>query len=97
MGTLTTNRRTVVGLVLLEKEGIVEHTIQGTSYSPVGTINRIQYNNKEVHQDLNGAVADVAAVSTLCNNVKIVVGNGSAYEEQSDDEMQQAQQEKANK
>jgi Ca2+-transporting ATPase len=83
-GTLTTNEMTVVGLVLLEKEGIVEHTIQGTSYSPVGIIDGIQY-DEEVQQNSNGAVADVAAVSALCNDANIV-GNDSAYEEQSDDE-----------
>jgi magnesium-transporting ATPase (P-type) len=83
-GTLTTNEMTVVGQVLLEKEGIIDHTIQGTSYSPVGSIEGIQY-NEEVHQDLNGAVADFAAVSGLCNDANIV-GNGSAYEEQSDNE-----------
>jgi Ca2+-transporting ATPase len=89
-GTLTTNEMTVVSLVLLEKPQqkdatvVVEHTIEGTSYSPVGTIDGIPCND-EVKQNPMGAVVDVAAVSALCNDAS-VVGNDSNYGEESDDE-----------
>lgn len=93
-GTLTTNEMTAVSLVLLEKNGgsgsgsstsvVVEHEVEGTSYSPVGRIDGITY-AKEVESNTNGAVADIAAVSALCNDA-MILGNDEAYEDQSDDE-----------
>jgi len=84
-GTLTTNEMTAVSLVLLEKDhGVVEHAIEGTSYSPLGRIDGIPYKT-EVQQNLQGAIADIAAVSALCNDAKIL-GNDDAYDDQSDDE-----------
>lgn len=71
-GTLTTNEMTAVSLVLFEKDGpIVEHEISGSSYSPIGSVEGIP-NGEEIQSIPYGAVADVAAVSALCNDAKIV-------------------------
>jgi Ca2+-transporting ATPase len=82
-GTLTTNEMTAVSLLLLKKNVeaknrnnktpaiiIAEHAIEGTSYSPIGKIEGIPVND-EVQQHPSGAVADVAAVSALCNDANI--------------------------
>ncbi len=78
-GTLTTNEMTAVSLVLLESvDGnivVEEHPISGFSYSPEGTISGVQQ-SVEVQNNPKGAVADVAAVSALCNDANIV-GNNS--------------------
>lgn len=71
-GTLTTNEMTAVSLVLFEKQGpIVEHPISGSSYSPAGSVDGITP-GEEIRRIPYGAVADVAAVSALCNDAKIV-------------------------
>jgi Ca2+-transporting ATPase len=71
-GTLTTNEMTSVSLVLFEKDGpIIEHPISGFSYSPVGSVEGIVAGD-EIRTNPYGAVADVAAVSALCNDAKIV-------------------------
>lgn len=83
-GTLTTNEMTAVSLVLLEstKDGIVEHDIDGTSYSPVGTVQGML----EDEMSRNGAVADVAAVAALCNDAAILGNDEEWNDEESDDE-----------
>ena len=89
-GTLTMNEMTAVSLMLLEQkdgmrnEVVVEHAINGTSYSPVGQIDGI-LQNEEVKNRPNGAVADVAAVSALCNDAKII-GLDMESNDESDDE-----------
>lgn len=71
-GTLTTNEMTAVSLVLFEKGGpIVEHPISGSSYSPIGAVDGIP-SDVEIRDFPYGSVADVAAVSALCNDAKIV-------------------------
>ena len=71
-GTLTTNEMTAVSLVLFEKDGpIVEHPISGSSYSPIGSVEGIPQGD-EIRSMPYGAVADVAAISALCNDAKIV-------------------------
>jgi Ca2+-transporting ATPase len=75
-GTLTTNEMTAVSLVLLEHDSretaiVQEHPIEGFSYSPMGVVDGIP-SNAEVRYIPLGAVADVAAVSALCNNAKII-------------------------
>ena len=70
-GTLTTNEMTAVSLVLVENSAVEEHMISGVSYSPVGTIDGVQH-SVEVQNNPNGAVADVAAISALCNDANIV-------------------------
>jgi Ca2+-transporting ATPase len=70
-GTLTTNEMTAVSLVLLENTKIEEHKVSGVSYSPTGVIDGIEHSS-EIHNNPNGAVADVAAVSALCNDANIV-------------------------
>jgi len=75
-GTLTTNEMTAVSLVLLEHDKVTdptttEHAIEGYSYSPIGSIEGIRYNS-EVKDHPLGSVADVAAVSALCNDAKII-------------------------
>eukprot|EP00985_Skeletonema_marinoi_P031295 scaffold37542_cov146-Skeletonema_marinoi.AAC.2 len=84
-GTLTTNEMTAVSLVLLEDNSLVEeHAISGVSYSPEGTIDGIEH-SVEIQNNPTGALADVAAVSALCNDATIV-GNdapkaaGKTYE-----------------
>ena len=72
-GTLTTGEMTAVSLVLLENTGIIEHTISGVSYSPIGTVNGIDPSELTKHP--NGSVADVAAVSALANDASIVGHN----------------------
>jgi Ca2+-transporting ATPase len=79
-GTLTTNEMTAVSLIMLEHNpaglpAIVEHSIEGFSYSPFGVVDGIKQ-NEEVKQGPLGAVADIAAVSALCNDAYIV-GNDS--------------------
>lgn len=71
---------TAVSLVVLEHNpagnpAIIEHSIEGFSYSPFGVIDGIVA-NEEVKQGPLGSVADVAAVSALCNDAYIV-GNDS--------------------
>ena len=70
-GTLTTNEMTAVSLVLVENSAVEEHMISGVSYSPVGIIDGVQH-SVEVQNNPNGAVADVAAISALCNDANIV-------------------------
>ena len=100
-GTLTTNEMTAVSLVTMEHEGagvrdssgaidyseqakIVEHKIEGVSYSPIGSIDGIPYNS-EVKEHPLGAVADIAAVSALCNDAKII-GNDASESQESNNE-----------
>lgn len=78
-GTLTTNEMTAVSLLLMESTGgknigLIEHRVEGTSYSPVGAVDGIM-SNQEVKDAPLGAVADVAAVCALCNDAKIVGHN----------------------
>lgn len=84
-GTLTTNEMTVVSLVLLEKEkgepSIQEHRVEGFSYAPIGIIDGI-VSGEEVQKSPRGAVAEIAAVSALCNDAKIL---GHDSENQTDD------------
>ena len=70
-GTLTTNEMTAVSLVLFEKDSmrgrgthVLEHTIAGSSYSPIGSVDGII--EDEICSLPYGSVADVAAVSALC-------------------------------
>ena len=90
-GTLTTNEMTAVSLVLMEqlpekkKKGgdfVVEHIVQGVSYSPIGGIDGIEC-DYEIMKKPQGAVADVAAICALCNDANIV-GNDEAIEEKKD-------------
>ena len=62
-----------MSLVLLEDSDVEEHTISGVSYSPSGKVNGIDV--LEVRKHPNGAIADVAAVSALCNDARIVGHN----------------------
>ena len=84
-GTLTTNEMTAVSLVLLEEDSNVEeHVISGVSYSPEGSIDGIEH-DVEIQNNPTGALADVAAVSALCNDATIVGHDapkaaGKAYE-----------------
>lgn len=85
-GTLTTNEMTAVSLVVMEREGtgfeaverVVEHPISGFSYSPVGTVDGVE-KDSEVRSNPLGSVADIAKVSALCNDAKIV-GRAAATE-----------------
>ena len=76
---------TAVSLVLFEKKKdrwispVVEHPIQGSSYSPVGSVKDI-VSNEEVRHCPYGSVADIAAISALCNDAKIV-GNDAAFKQ----------------
>jgi P-type Ca2+ transporter type 2C len=60
---------------------VVEHQIEGYSYSPIGKVHGIP-SNIEVKEQPLGSVADVAAVSALCNNAKIV---GHDHDHDADD------------
>jgi P-type Ca2+ transporter type 2C len=67
---------TVVSLVLVEhakKEGakVCEHGVEGFSYSPMGVIDGIP-SHQEVRDQPLGAVADIAAVSAICNDARII-------------------------
>lgn len=82
-GTLTTNEMTAVSLVLFEADQhqpVVEHNIIGSSYSPVGYVEGIRP-GEEIKSLPRGAVADIAAVSALCNDAKIV-----GHDDHSEDE-----------
>ena len=69
-GTLTTNEMTAVSLVMIENYVVEEHSISGVSYSPVGTVDGVE-RELEVLRNPHGAVADIAAVSSLCNDARI--------------------------
>ena len=93
-GTLTTNEMTAVSLVLIELDensgeaDLIEHFVEGTSYTPVGAVEGIAP-NQEVKDVPYGAVADVAAVCALCNDAQIIgndVSNGSVSEDIVDDQ-----------
>lgn len=75
-GTLTTNEMTSVSIVVVEQDGqrrptVEEHSIDGFSYSPIGAIDGIT-KDSEIINNPDGAIADVAAVSALCNDAMIV-------------------------
>lgn len=79
---------TVVSLVVLEKteKGIPkvrEHTVEGHSYSPIGSVAGIKCNEEVVSRPL-GALADVAAVSALCNDARII-GNDNIIDDINDE------------
>mmetsp|Transcript_15708 Transcript_15708/g.34386 ORF Transcript_15708/g.34386 Transcript_15708/m.34386 type:complete len:1192 (-) Transcript_15708:127-3702(-) len=83
-GTLTTNEMTAVSMVLLErpprensankkaKFELMEYGIEGSSYSPEGRIVGVENGSDEVKKLPSGALADVAAVSALCNDAMII-------------------------
>ena len=72
---------------------MIEHGIQGSSYSPLGDIEGIA---KDVEIQLNprGALADVAAVSALCNDAQIV---GNSPETKNDDHDEEQEHKKKKK
>eukprot|EP00546_Thalassionema_frauenfeldii_P019557 CAMPEP_0178897906 /NCGR_PEP_ID=MMETSP0786-20121207/2018_1 /TAXON_ID=186022 /ORGANISM="Thalassionema frauenfeldii, Strain CCMP 1798" /LENGTH=1011 /DNA_ID=CAMNT_0020568531 /DNA_START=14 /DNA_END=3046 /DNA_ORIENTATION=+ len=82
-GTLTTNEMTVVSLVLMEtverEPSIQEYNVEGYSYAPIGMIDGI-ISGEEFKKFPTGAVAEIAAVSALCNDAKIL-GHDSETEE----------------
>jgi P-type Ca2+ transporter type 2C len=93
-GTLTTNEMTAVSLVLVEhdsahdnqkaglndeSERVMEHVVQGISYSPIGEVDGIPYQTEVQLQPL-GAVADIAAVCALCNDARIIGKDAAATE-----------------
>jgi len=80
-GTLTTNEMTAVSLVVFEEDRtVVEHNIIGSSYSPVGHIDGIM-SGEEIKSFPYGSVTDIAAVSALCNDAKIVGHDKHAEDE----------------
>mmetsp|Transcript_9845 Transcript_9845/g.29264 ORF Transcript_9845/g.29264 Transcript_9845/m.29264 type:complete len:1209 (+) Transcript_9845:304-3930(+) len=67
-GTLTTNEMTVKSLVLMEKSKkspIVEHHVEGVSYSPYGNIEGAVAGGSSL-------ISDVIAVAALCNEARIM-------------------------
>jgi len=68
---------TAISLVVFEHDGgegnpsIREHKIEGFSYSPMGSVDGIPY-NQEVKDKPLGSIADIAAVSALCNDARII-------------------------
>jgi P-type Ca2+ transporter type 2C len=50
---------------------LMEHVIEGTSYTPIGQVHGIPI-HVEIQTLPQGAVADIAMVSALCNNAKII-------------------------
>ena len=78
---------TVVSLVVLEKGGsgvanVTEHPVDGYSYSPIGNITGID-RNEEVKERPFGAIADIAAVSSLCNDA-VIIGNDNSHDHVND-------------
>ena len=72
---------TAVSLVVFEEDRtVVEHNIIGSSYSPVGHVDGIT-SGGEIESFPYGSVADIAAVSALCNDAKIV-----GYDKHAEDE-----------
>jgi P-type Ca2+ transporter type 2C len=74
---------TVVSLVVLEKvengvTNLTEYHVDGYSYSPIGNITGIE-SNVEVKFRPLGAIADIAAVSSLCNDA-VIIGNDHSHE-----------------
>ena len=78
-GTLTTNEMTVTSLVLLEKpnkfnpDHIVEHIVEGVSYSPVGGIEGIPSRSESKRKiDKASSLLDVMTVASVCNDARII-------------------------
>jgi hypothetical protein len=72
---------TAVSLVLFEDDhSVMEHNIIGSSYSPTGYVEGIEP-GEEIRSKPRGSVADIAAVSALCNDAKIL-----GHDEHSEDE-----------
>lgn len=70
-GTLTTNQMTAVSLVVAESTnasdfGLIEHSIEGSTYEPLGKVGGIDSQEIMIHP--TGAIADTVAVSIGCNN-----------------------------
>lgn len=79
---------TVVSLIVMEhtKKGdatVEEHMVEGFSYSPMGVISGIPYNDEVKDQPI-GAIADIAAVSALCNDARIIGNDDKAGEVEED-------------
>lgn len=73
---------TVVSLVVLEKvdngvTNLTEYHVDGYSYSPIGNITGIE-SNVEIKARPLGAIADIAAVSSLCNDA-VIIGNDYSH------------------
>ena len=86
-GTLTVNEMTSVSLVIVEEDTkkrptVAEHEIEGYSYNPFGKIHGIPKDN-EIINNPDGAIADIAAVSALCNDAKILGRAEAAKHEES--------------
>ncbi len=78
-GTLTTNEMTVTSLVLLEKPNkstpnhIVEHIVEGVSYSPMGGIEGIPSRSESNRKiDKASSLLDVMTVASVCNDARII-------------------------
>lgn len=74
-GTLTTNQMTAVSMVIAEGDRtsaihLIEHTIDGSTYEPVGNVHGIDTEEMDMYPF--GAVADVVSVSTGCNNARLI-------------------------
>jgi magnesium-transporting ATPase (P-type) len=71
-GTLTTNEMTAVSLVVLDSNmSLAEHPIIGSSYSPFGSVEGI-VSGEEIRANPRGSITDIALISSLCNDAKIV-------------------------
>jgi magnesium-transporting ATPase (P-type) len=57
---------------------LIEHTIDGVSYSPIGKINDLVFDkyDKELYSS-SGSINDVIAVSSLCNDARIIGNNNN--------------------
>jgi len=70
------NEMTAVSLLMVEDSGcegqpsLVEHRINGYSYSPLGTVDGIARNETLLYP--NGAVDDLCQVMALCNDARLV-------------------------
>eukprot|EP00993_Chasmostoma_nieuportense_P007708 NODE_96_length_3230_cov_94.267161_g89_i0.p1 GENE.NODE_96_length_3230_cov_94.267161_g89_i0~~NODE_96_length_3230_cov_94.267161_g89_i0.p1 ORF type:complete len:1019 (-),score=234.18 NODE_96_length_3230_cov_94.267161_g89_i0:99-3155(-) len=70
-GTLTTNQMTAVALVHLDSsEQIVEHDVQGTGYSPQGSVDQLGLSESTT------GLMEYARVCTLCNEAEVFYKDG---------------------
>jgi Ca2+-transporting ATPase len=80
-GTLTTNQMTAVSFILLEEESgginVVEHNVNGSSYSPAGYVEGID--RDETLRLPNGAVSEACRIMILCNDARLI-GDDELYQ-----------------
>lgn len=82
-GTLTTNQMTCVSLVTLTDGGkaeggavMSEYAVEGVSYNPAGAVEGLSSSTAAAAGSLPKGLEDIATISSLCNEARIVYQDG---------------------